>query len=129
MKTAWFMASKIRRLFKMPEEEIAEFQAQGFFELDEAVFGGLQGNRHKNKKIPNSPGGNGIDKTWVLGIVERGGLSNTSARRLILTIGYVICLDKHLLYNYQIVLSLSLTGSSTINSAPSTLLPKAAILP
>lgn len=77
VKTAWFMASKIRRSFKIPDEEMAGTTTQQVFEADECVFGGLQANRHKDKKIPNSQGGHGIDKTWVLGIVERGGLLRT----------------------------------------------------
>ncbi len=71
-KTAWFMAHKIRRLFEMESEEVLE--DQGIYELDEACFGGLQANRHIDKKIPNAQGGHGADKTWVFGMIQRNGL-------------------------------------------------------
>jgi transposase-like protein len=71
-KTAWFMGQKIRRIFAMESEEVIE--EQGIYELDEACFGGLQKNRHSEKKIPNSQGGHGVDKTWVFGIIQRNGL-------------------------------------------------------
>lgn len=70
-KTAWYMAQKIRNFFAIEENE--EDNRIGVYELDEACFGGLQSNRHIDKKVPNSKGGHGADKTWVLGIIERGG--------------------------------------------------------
>jgi len=80
-KTAWFMAHKIRNFYKLETE--AEYIPQAIeakvYELDEACFGGLQANRHADKKIPNAAGGNGIDKTWVLGIVLRTGFLKTFA--------------------------------------------------
>lgn len=68
--TAWALGQKIRQLLGMELEE----RISGVFELDEACFGGLQVNRHADKKIPNSAGGHGIDKTWVLGGTQRSGI-------------------------------------------------------
>lgn len=67
--TAWFLGQKVRHLLGMEPE----YENLGIFELDEAVFGGLNGNRRKDKKIPNSQGGHSPDKTWVLGIIQRSG--------------------------------------------------------
>lgn len=73
-KTAWHIAHKIRTAFK---DKTLEEMLSGIFEIDEAVYGGKQKNRHKDKKIPNSKGGLGDDKTWVLGILQRNGIMIT----------------------------------------------------
>jgi len=72
LKTAWYMSSKIRRSFGMVDEGI-ETKVSGILELDEAVYGGLNGNRHKDKKFKDAQGGHTPDKTWVLGIFQRNG--------------------------------------------------------
>jgi hypothetical protein len=42
-------------------------------EIDETFVGGKNGNRHKDKKVPNCQGRSWIDKVPVLGIIERNG--------------------------------------------------------
>jgi transposase-like protein len=67
--TAWFLGQKIRHLLGMAPE----YEDLGIFQLDEAVFGGLNHNRRQDKKIQNSQGGHTPDKTWVLGMVQYNG--------------------------------------------------------
>lgn len=44
--TAWYLASKIRRLYNIPSEE----KLDGIFESDETFVGGKNKNRHKDKQ-------------------------------------------------------------------------------
>ncbi len=67
--TAWFLGQKIRHLLGMEPE----YEEIGIFELDEVVVGGLNSNRRRDKKIPNSQGGHTPDKTWILGMIQRNG--------------------------------------------------------
>ncbi|WP_175546155.1 IS1595 family transposase [Epilithonimonas mollis] len=48
-------------------------ELEGVVEADEAFYGGLNKNRHKRKKIPQSQGRACVDKTPVLGLVQREG--------------------------------------------------------
>ena len=44
---------------------------QGIIEMDETLIGGLNPNRHKDKKVKGCQGRSYIDKTPVLGMLER----------------------------------------------------------
>jgi transposase-like protein len=75
-KTAWFMLHRIREMFK---NEVPEsFAGTGIYEADETHVGGIEDNRHKNKKrykdtdLAND-GTPYNKKKVVIGIVERGG--------------------------------------------------------
>src|SRR5947209_6406739 len=48
-------------------------ELEGVIELDETLVGGSNPNRHRDKKFPNCQGRSYVDKTPVLGILERGG--------------------------------------------------------
>lgn len=68
-KTAWHLLHRIRAMFK----ETAPNMLKGIVEADETYVGGKNRNRHAHKKIPHSEGRASIDKTPVVGLVERGG--------------------------------------------------------
>lgn len=68
-KTAWFVLHRIREMLKDNETRLLN----GMVEIDESYFGGKNKNRHKDKKVENSQGRAAIDKTPVVGLVERGG--------------------------------------------------------
>lgn len=70
-KTAWHMGHRIREAIA----KSSEGKLSGTVEADETYIGGIEKNRHKNKKR-DSFGGSG--KTIVFGAVERGG--NVQAR-------------------------------------------------
>ena len=65
-KTAWFMAHRIREVMRTGSVE----KLSGAVESDSTYIGGLDRNRHKNKR-KDAPGGGG--KAIVFGVVERGG--------------------------------------------------------
>lgn len=68
-KTAWFMLSRIRKCFGIENyNELDEV-----VEADESFYGGLNKNRHIDKKIKNSQGRACVDKTPVLGLLQRDG--------------------------------------------------------
>lgn len=68
-KTAWFMMHRLRFLFEEQSPEILT----GTVEADESFVGGKNKNRHWDKKVPHSTGRSFIDKTPVLGLLQRGG--------------------------------------------------------
>lgn len=65
-KTAWRMLKHIRILMSTPVEI-----GSGSMELDETFVGGLNKNRHADKKVKNSQGRSFKDKTPVFGMYER----------------------------------------------------------
>lgn len=68
-KTAWFMSMRIRKMLDI--ENCNELE--GIVEMDEAVIGGKQKNRHKNKRIEGTGGRSTVDKDAVFGMVQRNG--------------------------------------------------------
>lgn len=67
-KTALRMAHQIKILIAKEQEPYT-----GVVECDETFIGGLNKNRHADKKIADSQGRSCKDKTPVLGIMKRGG--------------------------------------------------------
>ena len=63
-KTAWFIMHKIRECWDLPTEP-----AEGPVEVDETYVGGLNKNRHYDKKLKNITGS--VGKTPVLGMRDR----------------------------------------------------------
>ena len=63
-KSAWHLAHRMRKAF---ETESPKFD--GPVEVDEAFFGGLEGNKHASKKT--HPGGGVTGKTAVVGIKDQ----------------------------------------------------------
>jgi hypothetical protein len=68
-KTAWFMLQRIRKCFGCENDHDLNNEV----EIDETFVGGKNKNRHADKKVSHSTGRARIDKTPVLGMVERGG--------------------------------------------------------
>ncbi|MBS5825477.1 MAG: IS1595 family transposase [Clostridium argentinense] len=83
-KTAWYILQKIRTCFICKNDG----QLDGEIECDETFVGGKNKNRHWDKKVKNSQGRSFIDKTPVLGMLQRGGdvicrvVANTSRHQI-----------------------------------------------
>jgi transposase-like protein len=67
-KTAWFMLGRLREACTAPD---SIDKLRGVIEIDEAFFGGKEGNKHESKKLRAGRGP--VGKTAVLGMRERGG--------------------------------------------------------
>jgi transposase len=68
-KTALRMAHQIKMLMAGSYVGLPE----GVIECDETFIGGLNKNRHADKKVPDSQGRSCKDKTPVMGMMKRGG--------------------------------------------------------
>ncbi len=64
-KTAWFMLHRIR--YTLKPETLEQFR--GVVEADETYIGGLEKNKHKDKKLNKGRGA--VGKTAVIGLLER----------------------------------------------------------
>ena len=69
-KSAWYMLHRIRYVF---ENESFDKPLENIVEVDETYVGGLNKNRHWDKKVKRSQGRSTKDKTAVFGMLERGG--------------------------------------------------------
>jgi len=67
-KTAWFILGRLREACSAPD---SIDKLRGIIEIDEAFFGGKEGNKHESKKLHAGRGS--VGKTTVLGMRERGG--------------------------------------------------------
>jgi len=68
-KTALRMAHQIKILMASAKP----VELCGVIEADECFIGGLNRNRHADKKVPESQGRSTKDKTPVIGMIKRGG--------------------------------------------------------
>lgn len=68
-KSAWFMLQRIRNCFGIENDNDLDNEV----EVDETAIGGLESNKHANKKSKNPHQGN---KATVMGMVERDGKLN-----------------------------------------------------
>lgn len=68
-KTAWRMAKQIRILMG----DKSSVKLKGFVELDETLYGGLEKNKHKDKRVKGTQGMSTKTKTPIFGMVERLG--------------------------------------------------------
>lgn len=66
-KTAWFLLHRLREACGGKSLR----KLRGIIEIDECFVGGLEGNKHENKKLHAGRGP--VGKTAVLGMKERGG--------------------------------------------------------
>jgi len=71
-KTGWFMLQRLRLALENVSFEM--IGGDKVVEIDESFVGGKNKNRHANKKVKKSQGRACIDKTPILGMIERGGV-------------------------------------------------------
>jgi transposase-like protein len=70
-KSTWYLLDDIRNSLK--QSNFIKEMLEGFVEIDETYVGGKNGNRHWDKKVPNSQGRSWKGKVPILVKVERGG--------------------------------------------------------
>ncbi|MBO6095410.1 IS1595 family transposase [bacterium] len=92
-KTAWFMLQRIRRCFKLQNNNILDNDV----EIDETYIGGKNRNKHIKNRIKNSQGRSMKSKVPVLGMVERNGKLNA----IIVTNSQSEILTKEILNNVK----------------------------
>ena len=68
-KTAWFLLHRVREMLHNNAPEMLD----GIVEVDETFVGGKNKNRHASKKAAKSQGRAHVDKTAVVGILQRNG--------------------------------------------------------
>ena len=73
-KTAWHLAHRLRRIFENEDQTYS-----GIVEVDESYFGGLEKNKHKDKKLHADRGAGG--KAIVAGVKNRD--SNKVAAKVV----------------------------------------------
>jgi hypothetical protein len=76
-KTAWFMLGRLREACSSPDNID---KLRGIVEIDEAFFGGKEGNKHESKKLRAGRGP--VGKVAVLGMRERGGRTRAKVTEL-----------------------------------------------
>lgn len=72
-KSAWFVNHRIREMLR--DNDTAKLS--GTVQVDETFVGGKNKNRHAGKKVPNSQGRASIDKTPVVGLLQKDGTVRT----------------------------------------------------
>lgn len=68
-KTAWFMLHRLRQILTENAPEMLE----GEISADETFVGGRNKFRHYDKKVTHKPGRTWVDKTAVLGLLQKDG--------------------------------------------------------
>ncbi len=69
-KTAWFMSHRVRKALGLHQ---SDDKLEGICEADETYVGGLEKNKHFDKKIKGTQGRSTKTKIIVAGVVQRGG--------------------------------------------------------
>ena len=69
--TTWNLLKDIRK--NLDQSNFVKEKLKGVTEIDETLVGGENGNRHWDKKVPGCQGRSCIDKTPILGMLEKGG--------------------------------------------------------
>jgi transposase-like protein len=67
-KTAWFMDHRIRSTMKQNNGQLF-----GTIEVDETYVGGLEKNKHLNKRTKGTKGRSTQSKSPIIGLIQRGG--------------------------------------------------------
>ncbi|SRR5579871_130182 len=72
-KSAWFMLQRIRKAMQQDGPQVRLGGPGTEVEVDETFIGGKARNMHKEKRDRMVTGRGGLDKTCVMGLLERGG--------------------------------------------------------